>query len=86
MARSKLQFEKLVKKLENAKKELMTYSDKVAEDIEKEHSNSVQLVLSNKHLQQQVDDIYSFHQEVAWDKVTTLLEMKNPDQFFGRPG
>lgn len=61
----------------------MTYSDKVAEDIEKENTNSIQLVMGNKYLKEQINDIYSFHQEVAWDKITEALEMKNPDNFFG---
>jgi hypothetical protein len=70
--------------METAKKDLMAYSDKVAEDIEREHSNSVQLVTANKYLKEQIEDIYSFHQEVAWDKITETLELSNPDNFFGR--
>lgn len=60
----------------------MAYSDKVAEDIEKEQTNTIQLMTANKHLKEQINDIYAFHQEVAWDKITEALEMRNPDNYF----
>lgn len=71
--------------METAKKDLLTYSDKVSEDIEKEHTNAHHLTTSNKYLKDQINEIYSFYQEVSWEKITEALEMTNPDNFFGTP-
>lgn len=64
------------------KKHVMAYSDKITGDIQKDAENITMLTVANKHLRQNVDEIYACYKEVSWEAVAESLP--EADTFFGK--
>ena len=77
-------FTKMGSKLDKIKKELLSYSTKVGNDLESENKNMIELTTQNNLIRQQLDNVLSHSEDSSWESICKNFNLENPDNFFGR--